>query len=230
VDYSPKPPKLEAALNIDIAEIGQCIEDCFADSLKPAPTGIYVIHQLAPVMVPGQTYQIDRKGIMVELGCPTTYKQLLSEKVDIRNINGAVVLQKIWLKEGKISDQPFGPYRGVLIAKAAIDNIFENFVRWRRYRPGTQGSIAKFFIEKDDLLDADGDINPDELRERLDAIDTAIGQILNSIETRIMDWVCGRDWNIYATHLKGRDLCIERFEDWRVWDWMERYERGEITL
>jgi len=230
MDECIKEPEMLEAFVIDLKEIAADIENCFADRLKPAPKGIYIKYQLAPIMVPGGKYCTDRNGIQVELGCPDTYKQLLAEKDNIRCANGDVIIHKSMLKSSMLSDTPFGPYRGLLIAKAAIDNIINNFISWRRTRSGTTYSLAKHFTDPVENPQYTDEENQQLIREQLDQIDFMVGRILNSVESQINDWLDGKCWNIYTTTLKGGNIRIERREDFRIYHWTQLYERGEIKL
>ena len=210
--------KPEAVFCMDVSEYAQQIELVFDEFLLPPPAGIYVKNRLSPVIVPGAQYFTD----VIEYG-----KIRYNPISDINEIKGGVydsrfklIIPSSFMKhpERWLSNEPFIPYNGMKILELFVRDQLDMFLHYRKTGAQHLSKIYRYLKP----------IHTTEQREKIEnAIDFVSTNIYDSLWNRISDFFNGMCWNMYHIRVTDRTLTIERYCDWRIYDWTQRMESGE---
>lgn len=207
-DLSQLP--VEASLILDIEPLASSIQIRLKEMLAPAPVGTYLQGQLEPVFGPGQAFFVIKDGQYVPI------QSLDGVTSSVYNAKHQMVISSLYTKNQRtfLSQQPTLPYRGIQIVEGLFKQRLDQFVQWRR-----RGSNSFAWMEKH----FDHTLHKSEVEE--------IGEYyIGEVSDLIGEWLGSYHWNLFFTKLKGSRLTIERCGDYRILDWMHRFEAGEIKL
>lgn len=202
---------LEARLDLDLLPAAEQIEKNFKDILLPPPAGIYRFDRLEPVMEPTKQYFTkNERGLqpILDINQVTTTVYDANERI-------IIPAGMIKSKATSLSDTSFFPYRGVMIAAAVVEHTIDSYIQWRRTKSDFFGKMARHF-QTDELT-------IDDFRELIDNMSVDLSQAL-------YDWFGGQPWHVFLANRKNTRMQVERYGDYRIMDWMDRFESGEIKL
>lgn len=202
---------LEARLDLDLLPVAGYIERTFKDWLLPAPTGIYRFDRVDPVLDMNKVYFTRN-----EFGLnPITDINAVHQGV--YDQNGKLVIPGMMMKkkDTMLSTTAVLPYRGVLIAAAVIESTIDSFIQWRAHGADVYSKVARHFNQE-----------IAQSNEFTEIIDNATAELCQ----QLYEWFDGKSWNIFLATRHNTRMRIERYGDYRIVDWMDRYEKGEIKL
>lgn len=208
-EFSKQKP--QAVHLFDLRVLAQQIEIRLEKLLAPPPQGIYIAGTVEPVLIPGETYFTKQDGSLQPLTDLKDATGAIYDKAGKKLIPASFVKNK----DNLISTEPIEPYRGIMIAEFFINRYIDGFISWRRHRSGHFDRVLKYF--KDEATEGD------DWYDLLERIEGGVCQ-------ELYEWLEGKSWNIFTTARVGMTMRVERYEDYRILDWMERYESKEITL
>ena len=121
-------------------------------------------------------------------------------------------------KERWVSNAPMLSYRGIKIIELYVRDQIENSIRYRKHSPNYLHKLYSHFAKPKDQAE-------------MDVIDALLLEIERNVYEhlwkKINEFVGNRDWNMYFISIKDQFLSIERYCDWRIYDWTQRMESGE---
>lgn len=209
VDFSED--NIESTYLFDLQPLGNLIEAKIGDLLEPAPRGIYLNGRIDPIASENNPAFMLQDNILVPVLDLKHVTTALYDKNKRCIASGNFIRQNGEM----ISEKPISPFRGTLIAEFFVKKYLDNFISWRRHRSSDYSRVLTHFkkdvLEKNDWFD---------LLERLQ----------DGICEPLYDWLDGKTWNIYLANRKNTKLCVNRYGDYRIIDWMNRFENGEIQL
>lgn len=202
---------LEDCLILDMLPYARQIEAQFGPLLKDPTPGVYRAEDIDPVLIPGKEYFHKVNGVLVPVTDINATKTAVYDKCEKQVIPGFHMRHK----ESMLSDKPRLPQRGTKIVELMFNQHLDNFVSWRKHSADYSGRIRTHF-EPEAFSDA-------EFESYLDII---------SFETckDLADWLGDRRWNVFLSGRYGTALHIGQYGDYRIKDWMERYNTGQIGL
>lgn len=210
--------KPEAVLCLDISEYAAQIERLCEPFLLPAPKGIYIKNRLYPVLVEGRTYFTEKKVGSGVLFVPIEDINLVEGSVYSESRKLLIPQRMMSDKARWISDSPILPYRGTEIVKLYAKNQIDNFVSYRKYGSNYLSRVYAHML-------------PTRTQEEAEKLDDVLQQaehtVYEHLRKKINEFIINHDWNIYFVCIKDRILTIERYCDWRIYDWTNRMESGE---
>ncbi len=213
--------EIEATLILNYFDVAAQIEINCAEYLLPAPKGIYVRNRLEPAMVDGKTYYVLRGGASEVV---TDINQV---KDNVYDENQRVVIPKtFWQRKGGhafVSNEPFIPYRGAKILELAINQLLESFTRYRRWPVDFDARILEHMYSREACQYPHAMYESEvEYGEKiLDLIQDAI----RPLKRDVAFFLGNADWNLYHVELRNSNLVLERYMDWRAYQWEQ--EHGE---
>ena len=228
--------ELEAKLSIDYIDCATQIELTYGELLLPAPEGVYMKGRPDPVIQAGRKYYVRRNGGTELL------ESLDGVKENIYDDANKLVIPKTFLKQGGnyISNTPYVPYRGAKIVELLVNEHLEGFVRYKRWaidyteriqRHFDMSAVGEEVITPDPFVDLDGrSVLEVERHDPFDKIAIEIGEIfflrlLHEIKLFLGD----KRWYMYNVYLSGNLLHIERYCDWRAWQWEQLHGESAKT-
>lgn len=203
--------KLETFLVLDLVPMAKQIVRHFGDLLEPPPAGIYRADSLEPVMRQGEQYFVKVNDTFVPIADINTVKTSVYDKFH-RTVIPASYMKN---RANMLSDTPFDPYRGVHIAEVLLSQHIDNFVSWRSSKINHYEKLRRHF--RADAFDAE-------------EFDEVLLDLHFKVTDDLSEWLGEHHWNIFLSNRKGTSLRIERYEDYRIHDWMQRFKQGEIKL
>lgn len=196
---------VESVLRTDLRYCADCIEAVCGELLLDPPAGVYLMGRPDPAMIDGRQYFFKEDSKLQPV------KDLNEVDSAVYDDAGKIVIPSRYMKDkGKlVSNTPFLPYRGLLVAKQLVDWQIDNFAAYHRASGKTLVDlIGKHFK------------NSTELDEQLvDYIESCYTQ-----QRREITLFLGENrWNMIFTRLQNTTLVIERCMDWRAWEWEEKH-------
>lgn len=187
---------------ISVSQYGSIIEQTYFDFLLPPQQGIYKFGDLHPSIVNNKNYytyvKTDKGIIRTPVENFNTLNEAVLDEMD-RVIIPAFMMKQ---KEKYLSNHPTIPARGIEIIKLLIENHIARMSPWASKGNYVLKMCGFFKAENSDIVE-------EQYLERL--CESLICQV---------DAFIGRDvWNIYFVKFRGFDICIEKCEDYRIYDW-----------
>ena len=202
---------IEARLTLDLLPVAEQIEAAYRSVLLPPPPGIYMTGKVDPVIDLNKDYYVREGSALVRIGDINTVTTAVYDKNERMILPSAVMRNK----ETILSGTPDVPYRGIMIAASVVEHTIDTFIQWRQTRSDFFGKMSRHFAI-DTLKDEDYTAIVDSM-----TVDLA---------QELYEWFDGKSWNVFLATRKNTSVQIERYGDYRIMDWMERYEKGEIKL
>lgn len=220
-------PDLEAALQLDYLECAHALERVFAARLKPAPDGIYVKHEIEPVIVAGtECYVRDPHSYALE-----RVLDINGVREAIRDKQGNVLITRsTMLNAAKwVSNTPFVPYRGAKIVELMIKRHIAKYVAYGQLRG--KSHLGEWFVPYTahtnwdahiaEHFDFTGEIEaeaPIYLWDYERASDE-LAELFLPMVRQLNAFLGNHVWNIYHVHLTTQLLRVDRYTDWRAYEW-----------
>lgn len=218
--------ELEAKLSIDYIDCATQIELTYGNLLLPAPEGVYMKGRVDPVIQAGRKYYVRRGSASEQI------TSLEGIKENIYDEQTKLVIPKTYLQQAHnyISNTPYVPYRGAKLVELLTNEYLESFVHYKRWDVDYRERILRHFNAAEigeevviperfkDLYGNDGlDV---ERYHPFDKIEVEMGDIfylrlLNEIKLFLGE----KRWYMYNVYVSGNLLHIERYCDWRAWQW-----------
>ena len=208
--------KIEDRLILDLEPMAQAIERHFGSFLKPPPVGVYKADSIEPALLPSKMYYVKEKnGKLVPISDINAIKQA------VYDADGKLIIPALYMREKKtmLSDTPIRPYRGFYIAEQVLLRCIDNFIAWRRHKNSTYDRISAHFTEE--FLSNETDEH--DFYEAMENIDFALTK-------NLQEWMDDKHWHIFVPRRRDATFMVERYGDYRVEDWMSRFNSGEIKL
>lgn len=235
-DFPPMKP--EATLSINYIDCATQIELTHGHLLLPAPDGIYMKGRVDPVIQGGRTYYTRNA-----LGELQPMPDLNGVKENVFDDQGVLVIPKTYLLKPNnfISNTPFIPYRGAKIVEQQVNEHLDSFVQYKRWdvnhkdpRELLQAHFDMSLIGEAKIVEEHFVDLEDKARVELskddpfDKVEQDIGEIFwDRLVLEVKRFLGTKDWYIYDVRLVGEWLTIDRFIDWRAWQWEK--EHGEYA-
>lgn len=214
----------EAIFCLDISEYAAQIESICHDYLVPAPKGIYIKNRIDPVLVDGRTYYTKEK---VEDGIrfvPITDINSVMSGVYDENRKLLIPGRFMKNKSAWISNKSLLSYRGIKIIEYYVKDQIENCLSYRKQNSNYLDGVYRQF-KQPEVNAATGDYVEEQTVEEV--VSKIERDVYEHLQKKIAEFVGNRNWNMYFIKIKNQFLIIERYCDWRIYDWTERMESGE---
>lgn len=213
--------KVEARLDIDLLPFAKFIERQLHGCLLAPPEGLYRFDKVEPVLIPGGKYYVqDSTGARTII--PYDDLVRMTARPTVYDQTGKVMVPAaVFRTTSALTTTPEFPYRGIRIASIILDHQVDSFIQWRKNRGNHVGLLYN-------QLDAAA--LPEKPEERDALIDWLLEGMGSRVTDELYDWFDGKSWNVFLTRHKNARYLIERYPDYRILDWMDRYAEGEITL
>lgn len=209
-DFDLSKLTVESSFVFDMFPLAQSLEARFGNMLRPAPVGIYLRDRLEPVFYPGAKFYIKVNEQFVQIH---TLDGIVSTVYDANHLP---VISAFYLKHAAsfLKDSPTLPFHGIQIIEGLVKQRLDQFVQWRR-----RGSSSMDWLDRHFVADAN----------KHDVVE--IGEWhLDEVSDIMGEWLSSNHWNLFFTKRSGSQMRVDRCGDYRILDWMHRYEAGEITL
>ncbi len=222
---------LEGKITLDIEPYASAIELACAEHILSAPKGIYIKNRLEPVMMDGNNYYT-RSGTEAVL---ITDINVIKENVYDEN-NKLVIPKAFMLKKDKfISNESMLPYRGCKIVELLMNYWLDQLCQYRKMSGNKEYKAMQHLAPLPKLQPHEypANITAEELHElecvreaeHHDLMMVTFNLILQSLRKELDLFVGNLNWNMYFVKLTDCHLSIERYCDWRAYQW--EIEHGE---
>lgn len=231
-------PTLLASVKLYAESYAEDIELLCHPYLKPPPVGMYLFNQLEPVLVPDREYfthetkqvpiaqtRDPKPGTFIERAGMTEVKvrsPLLNVHGNKRSVfdenDQLVVPQHLLHSPAHFGNRSFLPYRGLKLVSLALSEHVMSLTSWQKYRVDYRSKIQDHFTFE---------VPPSE--ELLESLINKIDSTLRELRNEVFRFVGPDDNNIYAVRLDNTEVVLEKYMDWRAYDWLLRMESGQWT-
>lgn len=209
-DFDLSKLTVESSFVFDLFPFAQSLEARFGSLLNDAPVGVYLRDKLEPVFYPGAKFFIKINDEFVQI------HTLDGVTTHVYDANHRPVISAFYMKHASsfLKDSPTMPFHGLQIIEGLVKQRIDQFVQWRR-----RGSNSLDWMER----------HFDPRTPKIDIVE--IGEwYLAEVSDAMAEWLSNHHWHLFFTKRSGTQMRIDRCGDYRVLDWMHRYESGEITL
>lgn len=219
--------QLEAKLTLDISAFAHQIELRCADYLLPAPKGMYLKNRLEPVMVDGHNYYV-HKGLKAHL-----IKDINLIKETVYDEFGQQLIPQMFMlnKAKYLSNTSFLPYRGAKLAEMMVVDQMRNACGPYHFQSAfplkkmlghmvelPPRTVKVYRSESEVFQDINEGRGVDPIHEE-DTIVSLLEDAYRSIRREVALFIGNNVWNIYIIKLVNTTVTMERFMDYRAYQW-----------
>ena len=209
--------KVTGLLCLDVTQLAYQMNNRFAEFMKPDKEGIYVNGEINPRLVLNKQY----KEMVIVNGKPTYIPF-----TDINNItnpivdeNEIVVIPKYMMMDKKkyLFNYPTIPARFYHL----IFELIKYHISMVSQIPTFRAQSKNIYnLLKDDVVDLNG--------VSIDIFESGhIGRFCDMLLQEIDIFIGNDNWHLYFTKFNGKDIYIEKTEDYRVREYHRRIANGE---
>ena len=202
---------VEAILRIDIGDCASHVQAVLGEYLLPEPMGVYCAGKLEPVMVPERLY-----FSVVGRAESTPVVDFNDLKGNLYDENGRLVVPKLYMRTPKryLQRDCFLPYHGLKVLEVLAQELVGEHLR---YHSGRADYVHKL----------QGQMHPIATDEEMHEITELITDVSFSVKHEITKFLAEYHYNIFLVRLENHCLVLERYVDWRIFDWTQRMQSGE---
>jgi hypothetical protein len=183
------------------------------------PKGIYITGELEPVIKDDlEYYTLSGNNYVIIKDINTVTGHVYNS--DYKLIVPGYMMKN---KEKFLSNQPTLPYMGTKIFDSLINDyiytsLSYNNLSFNQSNPFNHDIIyilSMYILDRYKLV-------PNIMNDILDKCYRSCVTILNDIDYSVL---CGNEWIIHRSYISNTTLIIEKYCDWRVYDWYRLQEK-----
>jgi hypothetical protein len=208
-----------SVVKFNIHDYAFSIECALDGMLIDPPKGIYIIGELEPVIRDNLEYYTAAPGenyvVIDDINTVTSH---------VYNNLYKIIIPRYMMndKDRYLSNHPTLPYIGVNIVDSLISDHISSCLsyndsslyRINHFNRDITCILSKYILEKYRSV-------PSIMEDIVDKCSRVCIKMLNNIEVFMFD----HEWYIYQSYVNNSTLVIERYCDWRVYEWYRLQER-----
>lgn len=206
----------------------------FSDRLS-APAGIYSNYSINPIIDNSRLYYVNDVYTEPVLGEDIDFKGVIKNNVKIYDSNRCLVALSN-SRNAKYSTKPILPYVGYYLLLAWLGYSLNTFFTKldRKYRICLDQYFDKLIFTQYEYMEESKEIILSEIDEYLcvDKIRTEEGVWTSSsdIWKNVYKFVSNDVYNLYGLGIKGTDIEIYKYADFRIYEWTLNYEEEHNNI